>query len=232
MNGNDLHGTVPQAWGRLTNLTQLALNGNQLYGELPRALALAGYPNGRVKLNLDDTFCYTGAFAQSDELFDYLPSQGPVDAHVVLPATCPTRPCPENFYSATGNDTDGSSGGCSPCPAGLFVFDRGGVSPSSGGAGAHAGAGACAPPPPSPPPAPPAPPSPPPPPFVASSFACTVQDATCAALGELYAASGGATSWAGSAGWGAAAGGNVTDCACRRAIRIVAAMRSGRARIS
>ena len=70
------------------------------------------------------------------------------------------------------------------------------------------------PPPPSPsppmPPMPPTPPAPPSPPPVLSTllpgFACTTQDVTCAALGDLYSATNGST-WRHNSGWTQAAAG-------------------------
>ena len=222
----NLYGTIPASFVSLTNMRLLALNGNQMYGSIPPALGNRSEPNGPLQLALDNTFCWTPLGNDAiDSLYDYAPNMGVytalnADGSHTVSTTCPPRPCPRSSYSTSGFDSDGSGGGCTACPPGLFISDPGGVSSAAAGvtdavsAAAHAGAGKCSPPPPSPPPMPPSPPPPPLPPVEYSTglprFSCMIQDSTCAALGDLYAASAGEY-WFSNAGWAEAAAGIPTD---------------------
>lgn len=150
LRGNSLRGTIPLSFNALTGLTSLQLSGNQLYGSFPASLAAIQWVasvgpggSGLGGLSLDATFCsrtYTGA------LLDYNHDYMNTLLNYTLKASCPIRPCPANTWSATGNDTDGSAGGCMVCPAGLTTVDLGGVSPNATAAG-HAGAVVCSGPP-------------------------------------------------------------------------------------
>ena len=148
--GNAFRGTIPDTYNALTGLTSLNLLRNQLYGTFPPALAAIEWsgslgPGGVAlgALGLDATICSS---SYSGPLIDYQDDYHNYQLSYTLPTTCAIRPCPENTWSPTGNDTDGSAGGCQPCPAGLTTGDLGGVSPNAT-ASNHAGVGVCSYPP-------------------------------------------------------------------------------------
>jgi len=138
-----LRGTLPASYGNMTALAMMDLHNTKLYGSLPAALQAAALA-GSVGLGLDATVCSTQPVAMSDYNKDYVYTTTKlVPAGYSLGSVCPLRTCPAGYWSLNGTDTDGSMGGCTPCPAGSTIADLGGVS-SPNVTAAHAGAAMCA----------------------------------------------------------------------------------------
>jgi hypothetical protein len=97
-------------------------------------------PGGAVPILVDATICVPAGSLVDRYDYDYgaseMPNEGP------LSTVCPIRTCPADSWSASGQDDDGSAGGCAACPTGSGIADRGGVRTNN--TAAHAGAERCA----------------------------------------------------------------------------------------
>ena len=132
---NNLIGTIPNEYGNLS-LALLDAHDNKLYGRVPEGLVASNLA-GTTILGLDDTLCASHPLAMSD--YEY--TSGPTAQGFSLSTVCTPRPCPANTWSRDGHDSDGSAGGCQPCPPGSSIADLGGV--ASNNSAAHAGASSC-----------------------------------------------------------------------------------------